>query len=180
MLAKQKAIAYIDGANLHKGVESLGWKLDYRSFRRWLEQKYKVQAVYLFIGLIPGNKALYTRLQEYGYILVYKEVTYDGSGKVKGNCDADLVLRVVSDYYEKRCEAAVLISSDGDYSGLVTFLKEKGVFRTLLSPSNTCSFLLRKLNIPILYLDAVRTKIALRAQKEKAPGAGEPAQGSSS
>jgi uncharacterized LabA/DUF88 family protein len=180
MPTKQKVIAYIDGANLHKGVASLGWKLDYRMFRRWLAQKYGVQSAYLFIGLVPSNNALYTRLQEYGYILVYKEVTYDGSGKVKGNCDADLVLKVVSDYYEKRYEFAVLISSDGDYSSLVAFLREKEVFRALLSPSNTCSFLLRKLNVPILYLDAVRSKLTLKVQKEKAPGAGEPAQGSSS
>jgi uncharacterized LabA/DUF88 family protein len=177
---QQKIVAYIDGANVHKGVASLGWRLDYRIFRRWLEQKYRVQSVYLFIGLVPSNKALYTQLQEQGYILAYKEVTYDGTGKVKGNCDADLVLRVTSDYYEGHCHEAILVSSDGDYSSLVAFLKERKVFRTLISPSNTCSFLLRKLNIPILYLDSVRAKLSLRAHKEKAPGAGEPTQGSSS
>ena len=26
----QGNVAYIDGANLHKGAESLGWKLDYK------------------------------------------------------------------------------------------------------------------------------------------------------
>jgi len=25
--------AYIDGANLHKGITELGWKLDYKRFR---------------------------------------------------------------------------------------------------------------------------------------------------
>src|SRR3989344_3692955 len=123
-----KNIAYIDGANLHKSVTALGWKLDYRMFRRWLEQKYFIDSAYLFIGLVPRNKDLYMRLQEYGYVLVYKEITYDGDGKVKGNCDADLVLKVAQDYYESRLTQAILVSSDGDYSGLVGFLKEKGVF----------------------------------------------------
>ena len=26
---KNKSVAYIDGANLHKGISGLGWKLDY-------------------------------------------------------------------------------------------------------------------------------------------------------
>jgi len=94
MKPKENNFAYIDGANLHKGIKSLGWKLDYRVFRRWLEQKYNIEEAYLFIGLVPKHKDLYTFLQKCGYILVYKEVTYDGDGKVKGNCDADLALNV--------------------------------------------------------------------------------------
>lgn len=151
--------AYIDAANLHKAVQELGWELDYGRFRVWLKDKYNVQNAYLFIGLIPGNKDLYTRLQEEGYTLVYKEVTYDGSGRVKGNCDADLVLKTVIDYYEKRFDKAVIVSSDGDYAGLVKFLKEKEVLRSLVSPSDKCSYLLRKLNIPIVYLNNQRKKL---------------------
>lgn len=110
--------------------------------------------------------------------MVYKEVTYDGDGKVKGNCDADLVLNVMRDFYEHNLDKAVLVTSDGDYSSLVAFLKEKKTFRALLSPSKSCSFLLRKLNIPIVYLDMLQGKLAIRDQKEKAPGTDESAQGS--
>lgn len=154
-----KISAYIDAANLHKAVQELGWELDYYRFRRWLKDKYDIQNAYLFIGLVPENKDLYTRLQEVGFTLVYKEVSYDGTGKVKGNCDAELVLKTTVDYYEKRFDKAVIVSSDGDYAGLVKFLKEKGVLVSLVSPSNKCSYLLRKLNIPIVYLDSQRRKI---------------------
>ncbi len=84
MAKNENNFAYIDGANLHKGVADLGWALDYKRFRVWLKDKYNIETAYLFIGLIPGNKDLYTKLQEMGYVLVYKEVTYDGAGKVKG------------------------------------------------------------------------------------------------
>src|SRR3989338_9341895 len=100
--------AYIDGANLHKGMADLGWKLDYKRFRVWLKDKYGVETAYLFIGLVPENKDLFTRLQEMGYVLVYKEITYDGSGKVKGNCDADLVLKAVVDFYEHNSDEVVI------------------------------------------------------------------------
>ncbi len=156
---EKNIFAYIDAANLYKGVAELGWKLDYKRLRVWLNDKYHIQGAYLFIGLVPDNKDLYTKLQEMGYILVYKEVTYDGDGKVKGNCDADLVLKTVVDYYEKKMEKAVIVTSDGDYASLVKFLKEKEVFLSLVSPSNRCSYLLRKLNIPIVYLDTQKKKI---------------------
>ena len=133
--------------------------MDYQRFRVWLTDKYSIKTAYLFVGLVPANKDLYTSLQEAGYVLVYKEVTYDGNGKVKGNCDAELVLKSVVDFYEKRFDKMIIISSDGDYACLVKFLKEKNVFLSLVSPSNKCSFLLRKLNIPIVYLNSQKNKL---------------------
>ena len=154
--------AFIDGANLHKGVIELGWELDYRRFRVWLKDKFNVANAYIFLGLIPAHKDLYADLQEMGYILVYKEVTYDGAGKIKGNCDAELVLKTVIDYYEKKFDRAIIVSSDGDYAGLVKFSEEKKVFNSLVSPSNKCSYLLRKLNIPLIYLDTQLKKLEYR------------------
>jgi len=169
MIPKGNNLAYIDGANLYKGVVDLGWSLDYKRFRVWLSEKYGVKAAYIFIGLIPKYKALYKYLQESGFILVYKEVTYDDNGLVKGNCDAALVLNAVSDFYEKRFDQTIIVASDGDYAELVGFLKEKGVLRMVISPSNRCSYLLRKQNIPLLYLDTQREKLKMNTRKEKAP-----------
>jgi uncharacterized LabA/DUF88 family protein len=159
MSNKENIFAYIDGANLHKGVNDLGWNLDYKKLRIWLRDKYNVTSAYLFIGFVSKNKNLYTKLQEDGFILVYKEVTYDGIGRIKGNCDAALVLKTSSDFYEKKMNQSVIISSDGDYAELVGFLKEKGALKIVVSPSNKCSYLLRKQNIPILYLDTQRKKL---------------------
>ncbi len=99
--------AYIDGANLHKGIASLGWRLDYKRFRVWLSEKYGVRTAYLFIGLIPKYKELYKYLQECSFTLVFKEVIYDGDGKPKGNCDADLVVQVMQDAYENKLDKAL-------------------------------------------------------------------------
>jgi len=127
-----------------------------------------VGRAYIFIGLIPGNRNLYTFLQEAGFTLIFKETTYNGRGKVKGNCDADLVLKAVVDYYEKQFKKAIIVASDGDYAGLVNFFKKKRALLSLVSPNNKCSFLLRKLNIPLVYLDTQRDKLNY-TQKEKAP-----------
>ena len=167
MIKKSKNFAYIDGANLHRGVISLGWTLDYRRFRIWLREKYSVERAYIFIGLVPKYKDLYTHLQEVGFTLVFKETTYDGHGQVKGNCDADLVLCVVRDAYENAFEQTIIVSSDGDYAGLIKFLMEKNKIRTVLSPNNKCSILLKRTSVPIAYLDSQRS--ILKMQNEKTP-----------
>ena len=90
---------------------------------------------------------------------MFKETTHDGDGKVKGNCDADLVLKTAVDYFEKNFNNAILISSDGDYACLAQFLKERGALRALVSPSNKCSYLLRKLNVHLVYLDTQKNHL---------------------
>jgi uncharacterized LabA/DUF88 family protein len=170
MKEQSKNCAYIDGANLHKGVKDLGWHLDYKRFRIWLKEKYQIKKAYLFIGLVSKHKNLYTFLQEAGFTLVFKETICDGDGKIKGNCDADLVLKSVVDFYEHKCEKAVIVSSDGDYASLVEFLKSKGAFAGLISPSDHCSFLLRNKNISLVYLRDKKNVLKL-IQKEKTPDA---------
>lgn len=76
---------YIDGANLHQAFRAAGLELNYGRFRVWLSDKYHVSKVFLFIGYIAKNKPLYSFLEKVGYILIYKEVTTDRSGKIKGS-----------------------------------------------------------------------------------------------
>ena len=135
-----------------------------------LSEKYGVKNAYIFIGLIPKYKELYKYLQECGFTLIFKEVIYDGKGKPKGNCDADLVLQAMQDSYENKFNLAVIVSSDGDYAGLVRFLKERGKLRVVLSPhtKDRCSILLKRTNAPITYLNDVRSFI--EHKKEKKPG----------
>lgn len=109
-------------------------------------------------------------MQEYGFTLVFKEIVYDGDGKPKGNCDADLVLQAARDTFENKFDSAVIVSSDGDYAGLVNFLQEKKKFMTILSPSNQkkCSILLKRTGAKIAYINDQRSHFEL-TQKEKAP-----------
>lgn len=179
--SSQQQIAYIDGANLHKGIQSLGWKLDYDRFRSWIRQKYGINTAYLFIGLIPKHADMYTNLQRAGFNLVFKEVVYDGNGQAKGNCDADLVLQATRDVFEMNPSHVILVSSDGDYAPLIRFWQEKSIPCVILSPArlDKCSWLLRKTNAPIVCLHDTRKKISKRPN-EKAPDTDVSVQGPSS
>ncbi len=142
-MKKENNYAFIDSQNLNLGIQKLGWKLDYKKFRVYLKEKYHVEKAYLFIGFVAFNQGLYDRLQESGFILRFKPTIPDESGNIKGNVDADLVLRAALEMHEY--DKAVIVSSDGDFYSLVQHLYEAGKLRTVLSPDKkNCSTLLQK------------------------------------
>jgi len=171
-------VAYIDGANLHKGVQSLGWQLDYARFRTWLTHRFGVGKAYIFIGMIPKYKNLYTHLGECGFLLVYKEVVYDNDGRAKGNCDADLIVRAMQDAYEGTLCEAIIVTSDGDYAPLVEVLLKRKQLHAVLSPSPSarCSVLLKRTSARIVYLDDKKALVS--PENKKAPGGNASSQGS--
>ncbi|MBM4402645.1 MAG: NYN domain-containing protein [Candidatus Cloacimonetes bacterium] len=151
--------AFIDGQNLNLGIRELGWHLDYKRFRVYLQEKYQVGKAYYFIGYLEENRNLYKFLQEAGYILIFKPIVKDSDGKAKGNVDADLVLQAMIDY--KSYDKAVLVSSDGDFYSLVKYLYENQKLRAVISPYvETCSVLLKKsAKEKIVFMDNLRKKL---------------------
>jgi len=153
---------YIDGNNLYRSAKELGFKIDYKKLRGWLRQKYAAHNVYLFIGLVPERVSFYEYLQSCGYILVFKQTVSVGE-KIKGNCDAELVLKTVSDFYTKAFSSCILITGDGDFGCLVEFLKENNAIDRVIAPDeNKCSILIRNKNIEITFLNDLYHKFSDR------------------
>jgi len=160
MKKQENNYAFIDGQNVHLGVKELGWLLDFRRFRVYLADKYRVKKAYIFIGFIEGNQEIYRFLQEAGYILILKPVLIPKDGKPKGNVDADLVLRAMVDYLSY--DQAVIITSDGDFYSLVDYLYNQGKLKIVLSPNKAkCSILLRqKAKEKIEFMDKLAFKLS--------------------
>lgn len=160
-IKKDEVYAYIDSNNLNLGIQSLGWKLDYKRFRIYLKEKYNVSTAYMFIGYVSNNQSLYTSLQKAGFILVFKPTIPDKNGNIKGNIDADLVLQVMIDYKENIFDKAIIISSDGDFYSLVKYLYEQDKLLYVISPYlKSCSVLLKKsAKEKILFMDNLREKL---------------------
>lgn len=161
---------YIDGNNLHRRATELGFKINYRKFTGWLKQKYKASDVYLFLGFISKLKDYYDELADSGLILIFKEVVYSNNS-VKGNCDVELALKVVSDFYTKNFTSCLLITGDGDFACLVDFLKSNKAFSGVIAPDkNTCSFLLKSNRTSVTFLNSHYHKFS-EPKNEKAPDA---------
>jgi uncharacterized LabA/DUF88 family protein len=154
-----KNYAFIDGNNLHLGAKDSGWKVDYKRFRVFLKDKYRVAKAYYFIGYMQEHEGLYEYLSNSGYDLVFKPTIPDYDGNTKGNCDAELVLQAMIDL--KNYDKAVIVTSDGDFACLVKYLQGIDKLEMIISPHKKCSSLLTGLT-KVAFLDDMRGKIEYR------------------
>jgi uncharacterized LabA/DUF88 family protein len=161
MPGKAENFAFIDSQNLNLSIQELGWKLDFMRFRRYLDEKYSVTKAFLFIGFVPTNQSLYTSLQKYGFILIFKPTLQLPDGRVKGNIDAELVLHAMIEYpnYNK----ALIVTGDGDFYCLVDYLKRQEKLLRLMVPNRfKFSSLLKKWMPDIVFMNDLRGKLELR------------------
>lgn len=159
--------AFIDGNNLYLGAKSLGLELDYGKLRKYLRSKFGVEKAFLFIGYDPHDTKLYSSLQTYGYVLVFKPtvVFEDENGKrsMKGNVDAELVLHASAIEYNNY-EKAVIITSDGDFACLMSFLDDHNKLEKIITPTERFSKLLNPFVKNILPLKTIRNQISKKPE----------------
>lgn len=137
--------AFIDSQNLNLGTSKdikgkkgrliyKGWKLDFRKFRIYLKDKFRVSKAFLFIGYVKGYERMYGNLKRWGYELIFKPTVKDSSGKPKGNIDAELVLySAVIEY--KNYDKAVIVSGDGDFLCLHEYLQKNNKLLRIVIPN---------------------------------------------
>jgi len=159
MKNKQNNYAFIDSQNLNLSIRDQGWYLDFKKFRIYLKDKYNITKAFLFIGYVNENQSLYTNLQEYGYILVFKPTLKLPNGKVKGNVDAELVLQAMIEF--ENYDKALIVTGDGDFHCLVKYLIKKGKLLKLMIPNrHVYSSLFRKMMSHIVFMNDLKGKLA--------------------
>jgi uncharacterized LabA/DUF88 family protein len=171
--------AFIDSQNLNLGVQKIGWKMDWRRFRIWLQETYGVTHAFMFIGYMAENESLYELMHDHGYLVALKPTLEikphaengdesrdkDERPVVKGNIDADLVLYAMKELpnYEK----AVIVSGDGDFFGLIEYLSQQGKLLKVLTPNQRYSTLLKGFEPYIDGLDTHRKELAYHDRPRK-------------
>jgi len=144
VMKKEVVYAFVDSQNLNLGTSKnlyrnkkliyRGWRLDFKKFRKYLSDKFRVKKAFLFIGYIKQNERMYKKLRSYGYDLVFRPTVKDNQGKPKGNVDAELVLYSAAVEY-KNYDKAVIVSGDGDFYCLHEFLVGKGKLLIIVIPN---------------------------------------------
>jgi uncharacterized LabA/DUF88 family protein len=139
-MARENNYAFIDGQNVYMGTTkiSVPWRINFKKLRVYLKDKYHVEIAYYFLGFVIEEKRdLYLKIQEAGFVLVFREHNALMIGHKKGNVDADIVFLIMKKLYQKEAfDKIVLISGDGDYKRLVDFLIEEKRFKKILFPNN--------------------------------------------
>ena len=150
--------AFIDSQNLNLAINDQGWRLDFKKYRKYLSHKYSIKKAYLFIGYLPKNQSLYNALEDYGYILIFKNVLKTSKGVIKGNVDAELVLHSMIQY--KNYDKALIVSGDGDFFCLVDYLLEKKKLLKLMVPNKSqFSSLYRKKMPHLIFMNNLKQNL---------------------
>ena len=150
--------------DIRKGKKIIyrGWKLDYKKFRRYLFDKFRVTKAFLFIGYIKQNKRLYRQLNSFGYDLIFKPTVKDNQGKPKGNVDAELVLHAAAVQFPNY-DKAVIVSGDGDFYCLHEYLeKNKKLLRIIIPNRKSESSLLSRFQSYKVFLIRDKDKVVRR------------------
>lgn len=168
--------AFIDSQNLNLGASKdlfdkrgkkiyKGWHLDFKKFRIYLSDKFRVSKAFLFIGYVKDNNKLYSQLKSYGYTLIFKPTTKDSFGKPKGNIDAELVLHSAAVEFSNY-DKAIIVSGDGDFSCLHEYLvKNKKLSRILIPNRYSESSLLKKFQQYKIFIIRDRTKLEYKKRE---------------
>lgn len=150
--------AFIDSQNLNLSIRNQRWRLDFQKFLKYMQRQYDITKAFVFIGFISQNQDLYTNLQKYGYILIFKPTLRLPSGKVKGNVDAELVLHTMIEY--KNYNKALIVTGDGDFFCLVDYLiKKKKLLKLMIPNKKKYSSLYRKLMKHIVFMNNFKKQL---------------------
>jgi len=142
-----KNIAFIDAQNLHLGTQTDNWIIDFKRFRIYLKEKFKVEEAYFFLWVVNDDyQKMYRKIQKAGFILEFREHNTSMLWKKKGNVDVDIVFEIMHRLLEEDdFDKIVLVTWDGDYIKLVNYLIEKEKLEKILFPNNKYSSLYRKI-----------------------------------
>ena len=162
----RKNFVFIDAQNLTMGLREIGWNIDWRKFSVYLNEKYKANRTFVFIGYIEKNKYFYDFLRSCGYILIFKPVIELNNGTKKGNCDGDMIMYIVSKMHNYN--KAVIVTSDGDFYSTVALLARRKKLEVVLSPNMyKCSGLLKKeAKDRIFYMNQLRGTLSFTLKRK--------------
>lgn len=186
MNRKPNIYAFIDSQNVNVSTQKFGWKMDWRKFRRFLNDKYGVTQAYMFIGYVPEYEDMYEFLHDAGYSIVLKptvdmnrpretvaqpqpDLSSEAPAKeeekkpVKGNVDAELVLWAMKEI--KNYDKAIIISGDGDFYCLVEYLSQQGKLLKLMPPNVHYSSLFKPYEKYIDHLGHYKRELAYKNRK---------------
>jgi uncharacterized LabA/DUF88 family protein len=188
--------AFIDSQNLNLGTQRMGWKVDWRKFRRYLADKHGVTKAYMFIGYMIDNESLYEYMHELGFLVVLKptvDVSNSKESKDKAQAQAaedknngkevddkekdkdkpsvkgnvDAELVLYAMKELAHYQQAIIVSGDGDFFSLAEYLEEQGKLACIMAPNWQYSSLLKPFEKKIIRMDKMRRQLAYHDRKKK-------------
>lgn len=179
-----RAYIFIDASNLHYFLVNAGWRIDWRKFKTYCENRYSSAAFFYYEG-IPSKsqyfdihpdhklpqfaeakkkkKEYFKFLKSLSFKVRHKPVgrVYDNTaGEFKHKCNFDVELTIDALDNMDQYDVFVLVSGDGDFIKLVKYLKGRKKKAVVMAPGERLAIQLAEAANQVIYLEDIEDKIA--------------------
>lgn len=126
---RQRAIIFIDHANLFYNIENLQIRIDYRKFKEILTRDDHLVGAFMYMGIpeqvYPKKQRFLKYLISEGYIIQARAIKVIAEGKkMQKGLDIFIYRDIVELADEDSYDKAILVSGDSDFIEIVRKLRE--------------------------------------------------------
>lgn len=170
---KPKVKIYIDGANMFYVQKKLGWFIDWKKIKDYLQEKWDILEIRYYTGIKPDDEKMASFLRyldNVGISPVTKPIKiikisdshhlkklYNYSEMYKSNCDVEITADILLE--RKEFDKIILFSGDSDFQYLIKKLKDLGKKVIILSSRKTISWEIKLESSKYIYLEDIKDKI---------------------
>ena len=125
-----KVAVYIDASNMFYSQRTLKWNIDYKKLINYLKQECTIINATIYFGKKLNDQKqekFLKKLISFGYIVKTRQVKYiktkDGSSKMKGNLDAEMIVDMITQ--KDTYDSLLLFSGDSDFGVVRDYIKSQ-------------------------------------------------------
>ncbi|MBU3918906.1 NYN domain-containing protein [Patescibacteria group bacterium] len=173
-MGKPKVKVYIDGANIFYTQKKLGWSIDWKKMRNYIEADREVIEWRYYVGTKKDDEKMqkYLRyLDAIGFnlftkilkkIRIYNNDIHSNPYKTnfiyKANFDVEMTTDILLD--KTKTDEAIIFTGDSDFRYLIRKLKDVGKKVAIFSSRKTISWELKLEASEVIYLEDIKEHIA--------------------
>ncbi|MHA1669823.1 MAG: LabA-like NYN domain-containing protein [Promethearchaeota archaeon] len=126
---RQRAIIFIDHANLFYNIEDLQIRIDYKKFKEILTKNDHLVGAFMYMGIpeqvYPKKQRFLKYLTSQGYVIQTRPIKVIAEGKkMQKGLDIFIYRDIVELADEDTYDKAILVSGDSDFIEIVRKLRE--------------------------------------------------------
>ena len=168
-MEKPKIKIYIDGANMFYTQKRLGWSIDWKKVKNYIEEEKDVIEWRYYVGVKDGDEKMLKYLKHLdliGFNTITKPLKKikisngetPGKGFIyKANFHVEITADILLEKF--KLGEIMIFSGDSDFKYLVKKLKDAGLKAIILSSRKTISWELKLECSKVVYFESIKDKI---------------------
>jgi len=170
---RPKVKVYIDGANMFYTQKKLGWFVDWKKVKDYLQGKWEILEIRYYTGVKPDDEKMASFLRYLDNVRITPitkpikviklsndhplKKLYNYSEMYKSNCDVEITTDILLERAE--IDEIILFSGDSDFQYLIKKLKDLGKKVVIFSSRKTISWEIKLEASEYIYLEDIKDQI---------------------